>query len=229
MGPRPRAHLDDGRSGSRGRWTVKVNSGPALRVFRTAQGLPRPRVKVAVRGSGHQRRLLFSARRIPGQRLVFSELGRGGVKARIGASKARRGVLAFHPADGPRGKRRVIVSVLQHGLVRRQFRVATYKAPRPVRPSRPDHVRIVRKGHKAIVRWDPVRHAGSYEIRVRASDGSSRLYSRDADRRRVSVTGILQRWRVRAEVRALSPAGRAGKAGKATSRPGGRRHLARRH
>ena len=212
------------RTPSRGRWTVRVNAGPAARVIRTANGLPRPRVRASVRGSGHQRQLLFSARRIGGQRLIFSELGRGGVKAQIGASKAKRGVLRFRPADGPRGKRRIIVSVLQDGLVRRQFRVATYKAPRPVRPSQPPEVRIVRKGHEAIVRWAPAKHAGSYEVRVRASDGTSLLYSRSASQRRVTVRGILQRWRVRAAVRGVSAAGRTGKPGKVTSRPQHGRH-----
>jgi hypothetical protein len=216
------------RKPARGRWTVRVNSGPGVKVIRSAAGLPRPRVRAAVRGRGHDRRLVFSARKIRGQRLVFDERGLA-VGARIGSSTARRGVLPFRPADGPRGKRRIFVSVLQRGLVRRRFAVATYKAPRPVQPRRSRGVRIVRHGMKAIVTWTQARGARSYDVRVKVSDGRRLLFSRKAHDRRVVVKGVLRQWRVRAAVVGVSAAGRPGEPSKATSSPQThRRHRHRR-
>jgi hypothetical protein len=207
---------------------VKVNAGPAVKVIRSAAGLPRPRVHAEVRGRGHDRRLVFSARKIRGQRLVFSERGPG-VGARIGSSKARRGVLPFRPADGPRGKRHVFVSVLQHGLVRRRFAVATYKAPRPAHPRSPRGVRIVRHGMKAIVTWTPARGARTYDVRVKVSDGRRLLFSRKADKRRVVVKGVLKQWHVRAAVVGINAAGRPGEPTKASFPPKGHRGHAHRH
>ena len=98
-----------------GRWTVTVAPGstPIVRTER-AQGLPDPKIKARVTGSGTKRRLVWDATPIQGQRIIFSEQG-GEDRRRDRDDHKARGAVAFTPTDGPRGKRTIVAEVLQHG------------------------------------------------------------------------------------------------------------------
>lgn len=127
-----------------GRWSMRVEAGPAVSRFRRADALPNPKVTGRVHGRGYRRSLTFSARRIRGQRLIFYERGNG-VGRQIRSTTATHGRIRFTPTDGPAGRRRIVAAVLENGLVRATVRVATFRAPGARRPARVSHLVLRRQ------------------------------------------------------------------------------------
>jgi PKD repeat protein len=153
-----------------GKWTVGVAEGstPVVRMER-AQGLPDPKVKARVTGSGTKRRLTWSATPIKGQRITFSE--QGAIAGRpIGTTTRARGSMPFTPADGPKGKRTIVAEVIQSGNPRANLNVASYTAPR-VGPARPRGLRLRRRGSSLVVSWSRVAGVAGYEVNATISDG----------------------------------------------------------
>jgi hypothetical protein len=196
-----------------GTWTVHVEPGsPAVSDVRTADGLPLPDVHARVTGAGRERRLAFSARANPGQRLVFFERG-AGVGAQIGATSKARGSLTFRPFDASARRRQIVVEVQQNGLVRSRAAIGSYVAPPPLHPRRVGRLAVVRGAHhSALVRWSAAPGAARYELRVAVSDGRRLLFTRTGRQRTVRVGGIVGRRRLRVTVVPISRAGRAGTA-----------------
>lgn len=153
-----------------GRWTVSVAPGstPVVRMER-AQGLPDPKIKARVSGSGLKRRLTWSATPIQGQRITFSEQGAKSGET-IGSTTRARGSMAFTPTDGPKGKRTIVAEVLQDGNPRATLNVASYTAPR-VGPGRPGRLRLRRKGTSLLASWGRAAGASGYAVNVTVSDG----------------------------------------------------------
>jgi hypothetical protein len=195
-----------------GKWTLRVEAGPAVSTISRAGGLPDPKISGRVHGHGYRRALTFRARRIGGQRIDFYEVGNG-VGRRIRSTRATHGRIRFTPADGPAGRRSVVAAFVQNGLVRGTLPVASFNAPGARRPGRVRHVRIRRRGTRAIVTWSRAARAGRYEIHVHVGDGRSLLYVRRA--RHLAISRAAHH-KVTVTVNAVSRAGRAGK---------GRRHV----
>jgi len=159
------------RAPQKGTWTVTPQDGSVpITALRTADGIPAPRVKAKVRGRGLKRTLDYTVRQIPGQVVRFVEEGRGAYEP-IGRAKGRAGSIKFTPANGARGKRRILALVDQNGLPRDRLAVATYKAPGLIRPARPKRVRLNRRGNRLVVRWRRAARAHSYIVRAVLRDG----------------------------------------------------------
>ena len=154
-----------------GAWTISLQPGSVpVESVRTADALPEPRVKAVVRGKGRKRTLEWTVRQIRGQRVKLSEEGPGAHRS-FGVLKGRTGTIKFSPANGRKGKRRLLAVVEQNGVLRRSIVAGTYIAPGPIRPGQPRHVRLRRKGTKLVVTWGRAARAVEYAVRAKLKDG----------------------------------------------------------
>lgn len=154
-----------------GDWRVAVAQGsPAIAGISTAGALPEPSVKATVTGSGHDRKLAWRIRQIPGQRVRIVEEGDGAYN-QIVAPKTASGSVRFRPTNGRKGKRRLFAMVEQYGVPRERVLAGTYSAPGPPRPSAPRFVRLARRAGKLVVTWGRSKGADRYAVRARLRDG----------------------------------------------------------
>ena len=129
------------RSPQPGTWRVNAAKG-GLSGVEFARGLPDPRVRARVlsgarhrkghgrksrRRRGRKLRLVYSVRRIPGQKVTFVERGEEIAKT-IGVAKRPRGTILFRPGAGSDVKRTVEAEVVQDGLPRAVLTVAKFSS-----------------------------------------------------------------------------------------------------
>jgi PKD repeat protein len=199
-----------------GKWTVTVADGstPIVKMER-AQGLPDPKVKARVTGSGTRRRLVYEATPIQGQRITFSEQG---AKAgdTIGTTTKARGSFAFTPTDGPKEKRTIVAEVLQGGNPRANLKVATYSAPR-VAPGKPRSLKLRRKGSGLLATWGAAPGATGYAVQVTLSDG--RRIPILTPKRTVTIPGFAKTENATVSVAGYRLQGFNGPAAKASLKP----------
>ncbi len=205
-----------GDNPSPGRWTVSVAEGstPVVNMAR-AQGIPDPKVKARVTGSGLKRRLTWTATPIQGQRITFSEQGAKSGEV-LGSTTRARGSLAFTPTDGPKGKRTIVAEILQSGNPRTVLKVATYTAPR-VAPGRPGRLKLRRRGASLVATWGRAAGATGYDVQATLSDG--RLIPMRTDKRTVTIPGFAKTERATVTVAGYRVAGLNGPAVKAALKP----------
>lgn len=190
-----------------------------------------PAVKAKVGGKGRKRTLSFRIGAAAGQRVTFAEEAKG-VYRELGGSAKPRGALAFRPAPGPGGKRRIVAIVEQGGVPVTSLIVARYKAPPQRRPGRPRRVRVKRRGSRLVVGWRGVKGARGYEVRVNLPrDGRKLLFFPPRKKRGLRIKGLERSDLARVSVAAIGPDLRPGKAAKAKLKPAKRhkrRHRGRR-
>jgi hypothetical protein len=129
-------------------------------------------------------RLTYTIKPIPGQRVRFAEEGKG-VAQELGRARAAKGTLRFKPAEGPRGRRRIVAYVSSYGTPRTKLVVGSYVAPGAARPATPAGVRAVKRRGKVVVSWKGVRGAANYRVRAALNDGRALQFVQKA--RTVSV------------------------------------------
>ena len=190
------------------RLSLKPGSAPAT-VFRSAQSLAAPRVRVRVDGDGRRRALRWTFTSVPGRSVVFYEQGRD-TRRKLTATTRRRGRIAFTVPDGRAGRREIIAMVRQDGLTQSAGVVAHYTAPRPRRPRRPDSLRITPRRGVLGVRWGRATGAASYEVRVVLSDGRRLLFLPKRNTRRLTVPDVTAGTRASVTVRGVSATSRLG-------------------
>lgn len=187
-----------------GAWTVTPQDGSsAITSLQQAGPLPTPAVTAKVTGSGYARRLTYTVRRIPGQKVRFAEVG-GGVTHVLATTSAARGTVAFTPRDGRKGQRTILATVVQDGLPRSNLKVARYTAPARRLPGRPGSVGARRTGSRLAVTWTPAARASTYLVRVRIGDGRRLLFSATGKRRRILVPSFKRTDTARITVTARS-------------------------
>ena len=121
------------RNPSAGTWRVEsLQAGNPIKRIQSARGLPDPVIKAQVRPRtrGAKRTLIYTVRRLPGQRVQFFERA-AGIARRIGVTRKRRGKVRFRPAVSTIRKRRIEALVLQNGLPRTTLTVARFRAAAP--------------------------------------------------------------------------------------------------
>jgi hypothetical protein len=190
-----------------GKWTLRVEAGPAVARFRRAGALRDPKVTGSVHGRGYRRVLTFHARRIHGQELIFYERGKG-VGRRVGSTTATHGRIRFTPTDGPAGRRTIVAAVVENGLVRATLRVATFHAPGARRPARVSHLVLRRHGSQVVVTWSKASGAQRYRVHVRVNDGRNQLHTQRG--RRLAIRRATGH-RVTVTVQSVSAAGLTGR------------------
>jgi hypothetical protein len=199
-----------------GKWTITVAPGstPIVKMQR-AQGLPEPKIKAKVTGSGLKRKLEYSATPIQGQRITFSEAG-AKTGAKIGTVTTAKGSIPFTPTDGPKGKRTIVAEIIQHGNPRKNVKVTTYTTPR-VAPGKPPGLKLKRKGSGLRVSWGRSAGAKSYEVNVTVSDG--RRIPIVTTKRSVTIAGVSKTESATVTVAGFRVVGLSGAAAKASVKP----------
>ena len=199
-----------------GRYTLSAAPGSVpIESVATAEGLEAPRVKAAVTKRGSKRVLRYRVDAAPGQTVTFAEQGKQTYR-QLGRARGRRGRIVFSPADGLRGRRKIVALVQRGGVTRYSLDVARFSAPRPAKPGRPRRLRVRRKGSRLVVSWRRARAARQYGATLQISNGQ-RVF-RLTRKRKLTITGINPRARGSVSVRALSSSGERGPAAKAKLR-----------
>ena len=181
-----------------GRWTVEALEGSAQVVggLDRAEVAPAPTVVAGVGGKGHRRSLGYAWSPVPGERVTFVERGpdsqrtlgvaaggpcREHVPGKAGGRGVRCGRIAFAPALGRAGSRRILALITQDGHPVKTITVAHYVAPKPARAGRARalHVRRAANG-RITVTWRPPAPSAAptahYDVVVDGADGTRRLY-----------------------------------------------------
>ena len=209
-----------------GRWRVRELAGsPRVSSVKFAEALPTRFARGRVSGRGRTRTLHYRVAEAPGTRVTFVE--RGGdpgladptqrVEQTIGRARGSRGSIRFTPGEGKLRRRRIEAVVESQGAVVETEPVARFTAPRFRLPAAP-RVKLRRAGRTLVARWSKISDARAYQVFVNRSDGATRYFRRAARQRGVRVRGFGRLGSAAVEVRAVSPAGFIGKAGRGTLR-----------
>lgn len=194
-----------------GRWTVRVRAGgPPIADLAVSREVTPPSVTgVRVTGRGRARVLRYRAKVADGQAITFVERGRAGTRV-LGTARAGARTLAFTPAPGPGGTRRIVALLAQDELVREEVAVARYTAPPPLRAARPAALRVRRSGTRAIVTWRPGAVASAQRAVITISGG--RIVARYLGPRaaRLVIPRVGKGTRITASVLGVARDGRAG-------------------
>lgn len=207
-----------------GTWTLSSDGVVPVRRVLQSFGLPKPSVHATVGGRGRARVLHWRLRPIKGQKVQFVEEGKG-VRNVIATSSARTGQASFRPAEGPAGKRKIVALVEQSGRPRTSLAAGSYRAPGPLRPARPQHLRIARHGNRLVVGWDAPKQGFRHAIYLRRSDDVRRLQVVVAKRNSVTFRAVRRGYGATVTVTGLTngngkgPEAQAKIAGAAPKRP----------
>jgi hypothetical protein len=200
-----------------GVWTVESLAGSVpLAKVEVANGLPEPKVRASVTGSGARRTLRWTVERVPGQLVQFVEQGARTYRV-LGPAASGNGSLAFTPGEGDGGTRRVVALVIRDGVVTSRLPVATFRAPPPARPGAVTRLRLTRRGSAIVARWAAASGARRYAVEVRSGDGRRAL--RVVRGRSLRLAGYPSTLRVTVTVRAIGANGQRGPAATATRLP----------
>ncbi len=201
-----------------GRYRIRTQPGsPTVTAISSAHQLAPARVHARVTGHGARRVLKWRSTGTAGQQLVFRELGAGG-DHRILRTRRARGRVRFRPALGAKGRRRIVVDVLNHGFTRTVHTVARFRTRAPRRPGL-GTVHARRSGTRVKVSWarrgGPVDH---YEVRAVLGDGRKLLLR--APGRTAVLRGVAKRVGARISVTGVNALGTRGKVVSVLLKPG---------
>lgn len=133
-----------------------------------------PSVNARVAGSGIHRRILYTVKPVPGQRVVFIERSNQ-VLRQLGAARGRTGSIPFTATPGPQ-RRQILANVYEQGTPGPALTVASYQPPQRMALAAVRRIRIHRSGARATLSWATVPHATTYDVRVVLSDGDRHFY-----------------------------------------------------
>ncbi len=155
-----------------GVWTVSAQTGsPAITGIRQAQSLPTPQIKTTIHaGDGRRRTVNYSVKHASGREVQLYETGEFG-SSLIGRGKEGHGQLDFKAADGPGGKRDIEAHLTVDGVPTDSLIVGGYRAPGPIKPAKPQGVKVRRAAGKAIVSWHRASGAKRYLVEASMRDG----------------------------------------------------------
>ena len=108
-----------------GAWRIRPLAGAITRVD-TARRLPDPRVRGKVTTRGKRRQLVWSARRIRGQRIAIVDRTPTGVVTLQRSTSRHRGRIRFKPSVGA-ARHTIEAQVVQDGVPRARLKIARYR------------------------------------------------------------------------------------------------------
>jgi hypothetical protein len=197
-----------------GVWSVTTAAGStAVNRIQYAPILAPASVKGKVTGKGARRTLHYTVGKQAGQVVRFVEGSTGSSKTIGTVTGGGKGKFTYLTGESRDGRRTVVAEVAENGMPRTNVTVAHYVAPNP-RVGKPKHVRIRRKGGRAVVTWRRAQLAKSYLIGVTNSHGGRAPYS-TFGATKLTIPGVGKKEGVRVRVFAISAAGRRGSPGKA--------------
>ncbi len=205
-----------------GEWTLTDDGTAPVKLVREARGLPEAAARVTVKGKGRARVLSWNVRRIPGQRVTFSEVGKD-VRNAITTTTAARGSVRFRPADGPAGRRKIVAMVQQGGRPRVNLTAGSYRAPGMLKPGKPRKLELKRKRSRLVVSWRPKPRGFRHALHFKLSDGRRLVRIVGANRRSYTLKGVPRRVRATVTVTGLTRLNSKGPKARASVKPVRRR------
>ena len=205
-----------------GEWTLTDDGTAPVKLVREARGLPKAAARVTVKGKGRARVLSWNARRIPGQRVTFSEVGKD-VRNAITTTTAARGSVRFRPAGGPAGRRKIVAMVQQGGRPRVNLTAGSYRAPGMLKPGKPRKLELRRKRSRLVVSWRPKPRGFRHAVHFKLSDGRRLVRIVGANRRSYTLKGVPRRMRATVTVTGLTRLNSKGPKARASVKPVRRR------
>jgi hypothetical protein len=176
-----------------GSWRITAAPGsPAITAVQDAYGLPPASVHARVSRHGRRFKLTYAIKPIPGQVVRFAERF-GRVRHLIGTGHGTHGTLTFTPGAGHAGRRTIVAIVLQNGLAREELTVASYRAPAPLRPGKPNHITLRRQGTSLIVSWSPTADTASEAIFAKLPRDRSELFELPSRQHTILIPNVLMR------------------------------------
>lgn len=186
-----------------GTWKIVGDGTVPIAAVRQARALPRPVVRATVAGKGRNRILGWKLKRIAGQRVTLLEVGKD-VRKVIVADVTAAGSRPFRPGRGSAGKRRIVALVEQNGFPRAEINAGRYVAPPPLRPAKPQRLRVTRKGTNVTVRFRSPPAGFRHGVYFQLSDGRKLLRIVGAKRRAYTLRKVGRRVSGRVTVRGLT-------------------------
>jgi hypothetical protein len=189
-----------------GTWRFDAQPGSAgISDVIVHEPLREPRVKGRIKGKGRQRTLSYRAKLAGTDRIAFVESGRT-LTRQLGTGGSGRGRIRFATGNGSPGKRTITAYVERRGIIHKQIRIGSYRAPKPRSLRRPSPVRAKIKNGKLRSKWARVRGARSYELLARFRDG--RVSPVHTTRTKATLPGVdASSGRVKVSVVALGARG----------------------
>lgn len=190
--------------------TIEVSPAPgqaSLAGVESTVALPTPSPRLRLSNQGHDRYTVsWSARRIPGQRLVFEDTDSRGAHP-LASSTASHGHFTFTAANDGTPDHTLNTTVEQEGLIRE---VVPGPAYHPANPHLARPPASLRRHHRiAILTWRPGHGAVRTEITITTADGQH-LYYNEASR--TTTLRIASDAAINAGINYIGPAGEHGPA-----------------
>ena len=167
------------------RVTLNPGSPPVATVMQKNSYVPS--VTARVTGSGIHRRLEYTVKPVPGQRIEFLERSNQ-VLRQLGQARGRTGSISFTATPGPQ-RRQILANIYVDGAAGPALAVASYQPSGRVRLHAVRKLRVRRSGARATVSWAKVPNALSYAVSVVLSDGDRRFYITRAPQ--LTISGVF--------------------------------------
>jgi hypothetical protein len=154
-----------------GTWSVAAAPGSSvITAVSSATGYADPKVQahVVVRKGKHT--LAYKISSQPGLTVSFAERAKNEYR-QLGTARNTHGTLRFKPGVGQAGKRTVYALISVDGVPRETMKVASYRAPGPVIPSRVRGLSVRHRGHRFIASFKSAAGADYYVATIVGSDG----------------------------------------------------------
>jgi hypothetical protein len=175
-----------------GTWHVMQAPGSTTPIasVQYAIGEKSPTARATVTGTGHKRILRYHVSTPADTAVTFVEQA-SHLTHVIGSAKHHSGSIAFAPADGPAGKRRIVAELTNNGAPIKDVTVATYSAPRPLTPGRAGRLRMRVTKRAFFYSYAPPANASQVLVTIVTSDGRhiDHVVSRRTRRGTVAVQG----------------------------------------
>jgi hypothetical protein len=183
-----------------GTWVLTPEPGsPAIAKVMSAPAFAPLKIRARVSGSGRKRTLSWSAPRLAGREIRFTERA-ADVGQTIVVTKRARGSVDYTIQGGAAGTRRVEAQVSAGGVPLSQPVVARYHAPGPPHPGRPGRLKARRRHGTVTVRWPKLAAAEGYVVRVKGSDGRKEIHFASARKRMTRIRSVAARTRLKVRV-----------------------------
>jgi hypothetical protein len=119
------------------------------------------------------------------------------------------GKVSFTPAEARGTHRTIVAEITQNGLPRKNITVAHYVTGGPtVGVAR--HIKVRRRGHRAIISWGAATLARNYEVVVKYGDGQRILLVPKKGKRQVVAPRVSKKEGLRIQIVAISFRGHRG-------------------
>jgi hypothetical protein len=135
----------------------------------------------------------------------------------LGVASRGAGSIAFTPAPGGRGRRRIVALVENGGVTVDRIDVTRYAAPADARPEKPRGLRVRRRSDSLVLRWRRVRGVRAYGVVVQLSN-RKRIF-RVVKRPRLTLRGFHRLARGTVSVQSLVAGGPSSRAARGRVKP----------